>query len=160
MALRPLNPAATENLANGWDLVASEGGRSSKGLRMSATLFNGTAQACRTLAVGDLVEQQAVAAEFAGIVGLEAFAVTHALVQLAVVVEAILRQMDADGQAEGQSQATRLVTLAIDAGVELFHTPEGDPYATIEVGRPQRDLATQGAQIPALVSGSVQRGGG
>jgi hypothetical protein len=133
MALRPLNPAATENLANGWDLVASEGGRSSKGLRMSATLFNGTAQACRTLAVGDLVEQQAVAAEFAGIVGLEAFAVTHALVQLAVVVEAILRQMDADGQAEGQSQATRLVTLAIDAGVELFHTPEGDPYATIEV---------------------------
>src|SRR5262249_50192947 len=29
--------------------------------------------------------------------------------------------------------ATRLVTLATDAGVELFHTPEGDAYATIDV---------------------------
>ena len=44
MALRPLNPAVTESLAQGWDLVASEGGRSSKGLRASVTLFNGTAQ--------------------------------------------------------------------------------------------------------------------
>jgi hypothetical protein len=133
MALRPLNPAVTESLGNGWDLVASEGGRSSKGLRMSATLFNGTAQACRTLAVGDPAEQQAVSAEFAGIVGLEASAVTHALVQLAVAVEGILRQMEAQGQEEGQSQATRLVTLAMDAGVELFHTPEGEAYGSMEI---------------------------
>ena len=75
MALRPLHPAVTESLGNGWDLVASEGGRSSKGLRTSVTLFNGTAQACRTLAVGDPAEQQTVATEFAGIVGLEASAV-------------------------------------------------------------------------------------
>ena len=75
---------------------------------MSATLFNGTAQACRTLAVGDPAEQQAVATEFAGIVGLEMSAVTQALVKLAVAVEGILRQMDAQGQAEGQSQATTL----------------------------------------------------
>ena len=87
MALRPLNPTATENLVNGWDIVASEGGRSSKGLRMSATLFNGTAQACRTLAVGDPAEQQAVAAEFAGLVGLDIAEMIHALVKLAVAVE-------------------------------------------------------------------------
>jgi len=133
MALRALNPAVTENLANGWDLVASEGGRSSKGLRMSATLFNGTAQACRTLAVGDPAEQQAVAAEFAGLVGLDIAEVVHALVKLAVAVEGTLRQMDADGQEESQSQATRLVALATNTDVELFHTPEGDSYATIVV---------------------------
>ena len=102
MALRPLNPAVTESLGNGWDLVASEGGRSSKGLRTSVTLFNGTAQACRTLAVGDPAEQQAVATEFAGIVGLEASAVTHALVQLAVAVEGILRQMEAQRPGRGR----------------------------------------------------------
>src|SRR5262249_54560636 len=48
-------------------------------------------------------------------------------------VEGILRQMAAQGQEESQSQATRLVALATNAGVELFHTPEGDSYATIEV---------------------------
>ena len=65
MALRPLNPAVTESLGNGWDLVASEGGRSAKGLRASVTLFNGTAQACRMLAMGDQAEQQAVARQVA-----------------------------------------------------------------------------------------------
>src|SRR5262249_13590711 len=133
MALRPLDPTVTENLSSGWDLVATEGGRSSRGLRMSATLFNGTAQACRTLAVADPAEQQALAADFAGIVGREASAVTHALAKLAAAVDAILRQMDTDGQAEGQSQATRLVTLAMDAGVELFHTLEGEAYGSMEI---------------------------
>ena len=133
MALRPLNPAVTESLGNGWDLVASEGGRSSKGLRTSVTLFNGTAQACRTLAVGDPAEQQTVATEFAGIVGLEASAVTHALVQLAVAVEGLLRQMEAQGATEEESQATRLVGLARAAGAALFHTPDGEAYASILV---------------------------
>jgi len=133
MALRPLNPAVTESLGNGWDLVASEGGRSSKGLRTSVTLFNGTAQACRTLAVGDPAEQQTVATEFAEIVGLEASAVTHALVQLAVAVEGLLRQMEAQGATEEESQATRLVGLARAAGAALFHTPDGEAYASILV---------------------------
>src|SRR2546421_8513964 len=49
------------------------------------------------------------------------------------LVEGVLRQMEADGQEESQSQATRLVAMATNAGVELFHTPEDEPYATIEV---------------------------
>ena len=133
MALRPLNPAVTESLGNGWDLVASEGGRSSKGLRTSVTLFNGTAQACRTLAVGDPAEQQSIATEFAGMVGLEASAVTHALVNLAVAVEGVLREMEAQGVAEEESQATCLVGLARTAGAALFHTPDGEAYASILV---------------------------
>jgi hypothetical protein len=59
--------------------------------------------------------------------------VTTALLKLTVAVEGVLRQMDTHGAAGGESPATRLVTLAIDAGVELFHTPEGEAYATIEV---------------------------
>jgi hypothetical protein len=133
MALRPLNPAVTESLAKGWDLVASEGGRSSKGLQMSATLFNGTAQATRTLAVGDAAQQQAVGAEFAGFVGLDSAEVIHALVKLSVAVEGVLRQMETQGAAEEESQATRLVGLARDAGATLFHTPEGEAYASILV---------------------------
>lgn len=37
-----------------------------------------------------------------------------------------------EGKPERKSQATILVELASD--VELFHTPEGEPYATVDVG--------------------------
>jgi hypothetical protein len=114
-------------------LVASEGGRSNKGLSATVTLFNGTAQACQTLALGDPAAQQALSMAFAPLVGLSSQEVAQTLIKLAVDVEGILRQMDAQGQAESQSQATRLVALATDAGVELFHTPEGESYATIKV---------------------------
>jgi hypothetical protein len=133
MALKALNPAPKEPLGRGWELVASEGGRSNKGLSATVTLFNGTTQACQTLALGDFAAQQALSAAFASHVGLTAHEVAKALVKLAVDVEGILRQMDAPGQAVMQSQATRLVTLATNAGVEFFHTPEGDPYASIKI---------------------------
>jgi hypothetical protein len=133
MALKQLDPSPTVSLGGGWELVASEGGRSNQGLRATVTLFNGTAQACQTLPLGDPAAQQALTTAFAGLVGITASEVTHALMQLAIAVEGILRQMETQGQAESQSQATRLVTLATDAGVELFHTPEGEAYATMEV---------------------------
>lgn len=113
--------------------MASEGGRSNRGLQATVTLFNGTAQAYQTLAVGDTAAQQALSATFAGIAGLNTSPVATALVKLVVAVEGVLRQMAATGEKEGQSQATTLVTLAIGAGAELFHTPEGDAYATTEV---------------------------
>ena len=131
MALRPLTPAPKEPLGSGWELVASEGGRSNKGLSATVTLFNGTAQACQTLALGDPAAQQALSMAFAPLVGLSSQEVAQTLIKLAVDVEGILRQMDAQGQAESQSQATRLVALATDAGVELFHTPEGESYLSL-----------------------------
>jgi len=45
----------------------------------------------------------------------------------------VLRQQASEGGQERQSQATRLVGMALDAGVVLFHTPEGEAYATIQV---------------------------
>jgi hypothetical protein len=133
MALRSLDPVPTEHLGHGWELMAPEAGRSNQGLRATVTLFNGTPRACQTLALGDPTAQQTFAGTVASLVGLAAPEVTLALMQLTVAVESILRQMDATAQGEGHSQATRLVTLAIDAGVELFHTPEGEAYATIAV---------------------------
>src|SRR5262245_55292284 len=112
MALKPLDPAVKESLGNGWELVASEAGRSSRGLQATVTLFNGTAQACQTLALGDPAAQHALTIAFAGIGGLADAEVTKALLQLTVAVEGILRQMDAAGQEEGLSQATLLVSLA------------------------------------------------
>lgn len=133
MALRTLESAVTESLGNGWELVATEAGRSNRGLQATVLLFNGTAQACQTLALGDPAAQQALAATAAGLAGLAVPDVAKALVQLANAVEGILRQMAAQGQTGADSQATRLVTLATNAGRELFHTPEGEAYAMIEV---------------------------
>jgi len=38
------------------------------------------------------------------------------------------------GEEERESQATQLVRLAEENGVQLWHTPDGDPFATIVVG--------------------------
>ena len=133
MALRTLEPAPKEVLGNGWEIVASEAGRSNQGLRATVTLFNGTPHAQQTLVLGDPAAQQTLTTTITWHVGLTAPEVTKALVQLAVAVEGVLRQMETDGQEESQSQATRLVAMATNAGVELFHTPEDEPYATIEV---------------------------
>jgi len=133
MALRALDPAPIEALGHGWELMAPEAGRSNQGLRATVTLFNGTPHACQTLVLGDPTSQQALAATCAGLVGVAASDVTTALMKLTVAVEGVLRQMNATGEAEGQSQATTLTALAMGAGVELFHSPEGEAYATIEV---------------------------
>jgi hypothetical protein len=69
MALRALDPAPTEVLGHGWELVASEAGRSNQGLRATVALFNGTPHACQTLVLGDPTAQQAFAVTVAGLVG-------------------------------------------------------------------------------------------
>ena len=52
-----------------------------------------------------------------------------------LVAAAAVRSSGADGGSKSRrkSVATRLVEMATDAGVELFHTPDGVPYATAPV---------------------------
>jgi hypothetical protein len=133
MALKPLDPSPAVSLGSGWELVASEAGRSNRGLQATVTLFNGTAQACQMLALGDPTAQQALATAFAGIVSIHGGEMTKALMQLTVAVEGILRQMEAQGATEEASQATRLVTLAQAARATLFHTLDGEAYASLVV---------------------------
>jgi hypothetical protein len=47
------------------------------------------------------------------------------------------------GDARGPSQATRLVDLALDTGMDLFHTPGQIPYATLPVGDHRQTHATR-----------------
>ena len=133
MALRPLDPAPKLALGDGWELIAAEAGRSSQGLRASVHLVNGTAQACQTLALGDVAAQQALVGAFASITGMDPVDLSTALAQLAGAVESVLRQQASQDDAAHSSQATRLVTMALDADATLFHTSEGEAYVTIAV---------------------------
>jgi hypothetical protein len=54
------------------------------------------------------------------------------LLKLFGAVESTLRQMT-DQRDLHPSQATRLVDLALTTSIELFHTPDGEAYATIAV---------------------------
>jgi hypothetical protein len=58
--------------------------------------------------------------------------IAKAFACLVEAVEGALRQM-VDQEDAHPSQATRLVALALDAGADLFHTPDGEAYATIAV---------------------------
>jgi hypothetical protein len=135
MALKPLNPAPKMLVADGWELLASEAGRSNQGVRATVAISNGEVQAYQTLVLGDLTAQQALVAVFAGVAGVGEGSIAQALPKLAMAVEGVLRHMATQDAADHQSQATRLVALALDAGAELFHTPgaDGDAYATIAV---------------------------
>ncbi len=134
MALTPLDPAPTVSLENSWELRAIEAGRTSCGLRASVCLFNSDPQAWRTLTLGDATAQQALVAAFSGVAGLEPLEVAKALAQLTEAVEGMLRQIATpEEHAKVPSQATRLVALALDAGAALFHTPDGNAYATVAV---------------------------
>jgi hypothetical protein len=93
-------------------------------LQATVSLFNGTSQACKTLPLGDPVEQQALAAAFAAIVGIgiDASVVTQTLMKLAHAVEGTLRQMEAQGQAEA---------LGVLEGKALFDGDESPVYTRL-----------------------------
>jgi hypothetical protein len=127
VALKPLDPAPKMVLGDGWELLAAEAGRSNQGLRASVHLVNGIAQACQTLALGDAAAQQEFVTMLASRTGLNPVDLSTALARLADAVERVLRQQASQGSQERQSQATRLVTMALDAGVEFSTRLRGMP---------------------------------
>ncbi len=126
-------------MAPGWELLASEAGRSAQGLRATVALFNGAAQAYHTLLLGEHSAQQALATRLATVAGMAVEAFAQPLAQLAMAVEGVLRQMATPDASGPTSQATRLVSLALETGVELFHTPgaDGDAYLTLTIAAHQ-----------------------
>jgi putative DNA primase/helicase len=94
MALRPLRPKPPqEALGAGWDLVASEAGRSNSGLRATLMLLNGEVKDTQTLALGNKKQQRAFAADAAALSGLDPAVILAALPKLAYAIEALLRAM-------------------------------------------------------------------
>ncbi|MBM3226668.1 MAG: hypothetical protein FJZ47_23125, partial [Candidatus Tectomicrobia bacterium] len=133
MALKALDPSLSATLPHGWQLVASEAGRSSQGLRATVALWNGTARACQTLALGDHGAQHTLITLFAGLANLPPPELAQALTTLTVAVEGTLRQMETQGANDDKTQAQLLVDLAVAQCTALFHTPEGEAYASLPV---------------------------
>jgi hypothetical protein len=128
-----LDPAPCVALPNDWQFIATEAGRYSAGLTASVQAVNGAVQEYASVPLAQPAKRTAFAARVAQRVGVPSETVDHALLELLNAIEGMLRTGEAQATEEHQSQATRLVDLVTTAGAQLFHTPEGDGYATIEV---------------------------
>lgn len=145
MVLRGLNPAPKESLDQGWEILASEAGRSKGGICATISLLNGEPKDMLQISAGDTAGRDTAAARFAALCGLDQATIAAALVKLMLAAEALLRQITDAG---APSQATRMVELASAANAELFHSPGNDSeaYASIKVGGHQETwlLKTRG----------------
>ena len=127
-----LDPAPKEPLPReGWELVATEAGRYATGLRATLQVWNGALQGTQQLPLAHPDRWDDFITALAGQTGGEAEEITKILFTLTGGIEGALRAAEAQAEARGISQATELVALAADA--ELFHSPDGDAFATIEV---------------------------
>jgi putative DNA primase/helicase len=127
MALKPLRPTPPqEPLANGWDLLASEAGRSDGGLRATLWVVNGEPQYQQTVTMGNPKQQQQFIDEVVALSGLPAALIRAALPRLAYAIEALLRSMKT---APDRGQAGQAFTLpavepwpeAVDGDALLAH---------------------------------------
>src|SRR5262245_20470419 len=119
-----LDPALSVPLAAGWSFLVSEAGRYARGLTASIGLFNGTLQTVEQVALTDPAERQAFALLVSYRTGLSAASVEPVMLQIFDGVEGQLRDQAQESEAGHASQATRLVELVHEAGIELFHTPD------------------------------------
>lgn len=109
MALRPLRPKSPhEPLRDGWDLLASEAGRSDAGLRATLWVLNGEPQYHQTVTMGNRKQQQAFSTEVAALSGLDPAIILAALPRLAYAIEALLRTMKTAPEGGQAGQAFRL----------------------------------------------------
>ena len=132
--MRPLIPAIEEALpSDGWKLVALDGGRYATGLQATIEPWNGSAGDAQLLCLADPKSWTPFQAVVAAQVGCTAEEVHSTLLRLKAAIEGQLRERSeqAEERAEHLSQATQLVAMAGES--ELFHTPEGEAYATITV---------------------------
>jgi hypothetical protein len=127
-----LDPAPSAPLpAEGWALIATEAGRYAIGLRATMQAWNGTLQSARQLALANPESWTEFVAELTSLTGGTAEEITKILLTLGGSIEGALRDAEAQAEAHGMSQATELVGIAADA--ELFHSPDGEAFATISV---------------------------
>jgi Protein of unknown function (DUF3631) len=97
-----LDPVPTIPLPHeGWQLMATEAGRYSSGLRATVQLWNDEIQDARQLALAHSERWASYAAELAAKAGCETPDVARAILQLAVSVEGALRQVEAQERGGG-----------------------------------------------------------
>jgi hypothetical protein len=129
-----LDPAPKQPLpCEGWELIATEAIRSPMGLKATILLCNGSPQASKQLVLADSESWGDFLHEVAGHIERAPEEIRPTVLKLVDGVEGIMRQMEAQHESRGTSQATELVELAGTA--ELFHDPSGEAYATIDVDK-------------------------
>jgi hypothetical protein len=128
-----LDPALELPLSSDWHLIVSEAGRYAGGLTASIGLSNGSLQTVEQVVLPDPAQRQAFALLVSYRTGLSPATVEPFMLQIFDAVEEQLRDQAQEGEAGHASQATRLVELVHEAGIELFHTPDGDAYGSIPV---------------------------
>jgi hypothetical protein len=98
-------------------------------------LWNGQAQDNQLVELEVKARVSAYAGEVSTRIAVPLAVVKQAMVDTAVQIQEFLLQGDGN-EPEGtkKSQATLLVELATEAEIALFHTPDLEPYATIQVG--------------------------
>jgi hypothetical protein len=110
-------------------------GRTADGPRGTIHLWNGRVVAFDTFTFSDHGRLDAFVQCIATEVGISPSVGREALLDLVVAMDAALRESERAGKERHASQATRIVELALDAGLQLFHSPGADPdaYATLQV---------------------------
>jgi hypothetical protein len=129
-ALIPLDPAPCVSRPP-LDLIAVEAGRSRDGLVATVQAVNGTIQEARLVRLANAEDRGAFSEEISQATGLPVADAGGALLELMAGVEHALRARQGGTHQPPASQATRLVALAEEA--ELFHSPDGEAYATLAV---------------------------
>lgn len=94
--------------------------------------------------MSDAGARRAAAEAFAAKSSLGVSALEEALQELWEGAEGVLRAREGH---KVPTQADQLVALAMDNGAELFHTPDGAPYATIQFEGHHETWATQGEDL-------------
>jgi hypothetical protein len=131
-----LDPAPREALpGEGWELIGTEAGRYPNGLRATLQVWNGKLQGAQQLALAYPQSWSDFATEVAAQTGGPAEEIMKCLLTLTAGVEGGLREAEAQAETRGMSQATELVSIAADA--ELFHSPDGEAFATITMDEHQ-----------------------
>jgi putative DNA primase/helicase len=112
-----LTPPPKLVLQEGWELIATEAGRYSDGLRATIQLWQDSLQGCYQLALAHPQRWTTVAATIAAQAGCAPDEVVQALLQLTAAVEGVLRQ-----QADGPSGPLRHAKVPSPVVEDIAHT--------------------------------------
>ena len=93
MALRPLHPLVKESLIPGWEVMATEAGRTGRGIKATLVVLNGEPKACHSIALGYAPEQNQFAEAVYNLCGADEAAVKALLPKFAYSIEDVLRRM-------------------------------------------------------------------
>lgn len=126
-----LDPAIPIDLRADWKLLVTEAGRYAAGLTATIHLMNGTTQSIDSVPLADTEYRNAYAQLVAYRSKIPCDVTTAKLLELASAVEGAMREQADEAEAERESQATRLIKLALESDAIFLRDQLGDAYCAI-----------------------------